>query len=100
MNKDTDTKKPADGDKSALNNLVSRLTIAGILLESTGDEPWKLQQRRWVCHMFKVVGPKNVTRTDIANMVGKQLYGKEIRGIESCAVENQMNKKISIAIDD
>ncbi len=84
---------------SELSGLVMRLTIAGIDLEIIDEPPWNLRRKNWVCYLFVVAGPADVSRSDLNKMIGKQLYGKPIVGIESFAVEGQIGKQISIAIN-
>jgi hypothetical protein len=74
-----------------------RLNISGISLESIDRPPWHL--KTWACYPFTVVGPADVTRLDLNRMNGELLHGKPIRGVESFAIENQVGKIISIAID-
>lgn len=76
-----------------------RLIISNIELESIDEPPWQLKQKNWDCYLFTVTAPADIIRGDLQKMVGELLHGKLIRGIESYAVERQINKKISIAID-
>lgn len=75
------------------------INIAGIELEPTGNL-WRLHDRGWVAYTFIVKGPGDVLRSDLSKMIGEELYGEKICGVESYAVEHQTGKVISLAVED
>ena len=76
------------------------MNIAGIEISQVAEEPWRFRARQWVCFTYRVSGGRPVTRTEIENLIGREVGGRKIMGVESYCVERQEGKVISLCFDD
>jgi len=73
------------------------MMIAGIEIERVFNaKSWDVKSLEWTCHVYRVASSPPVTRKQLSGMIGREVGGGIIVGIESFAVQAQEGKKIGL----